>query len=320
MIQFYVRATSRSIARPRNTFRGFATSKRRLGDPRLQDQGKAIKDEFASIREHYDTPKHTLILAHGLLGFDELRLGGRFLPGLHYWRGITEALSLKGIEVLVAAVPPSGSIEARAERLAYSIAQKARGKSVNIIAHSMGGLDSRYMISRLRPLDFDVLSLTTVATPHRGSAFADYMFESIGPRNIKRIYKVMEYVGFETGAFSQLTRDYMTDTFNPKTPDVDGVRYYSYGASLEPSSWSVFAASHNIIKRIEGGVNDGLVSVPSSQWGDYKGTLIGVSHLDLINWTNRLKWWVWELTGSKRNFNAIAFYLDIADMLAKEGL
>jgi len=36
------------------------------------------------------------------------------------------------------------------------------------------------MISRLRPLDFDVLSLTTIATPHRGSAFADYMFESIG--------------------------------------------------------------------------------------------------------------------------------------------
>lgn len=320
MIPFYVRATSRSITRPRNAFRGFTTGKRRLGDPRLQNQGKVIKDEFASIREHYDTPKHTLILAHGLLGFDELRLGGRFLPGLHYWRGITEALSLKGIEVLVAAVPPSGSIEARAERLADSIAQKAKGKSVNIIAHSMGGLDSRYMISRLRPLDFDVLSLTTVATPHRGSAFADYMFESIGPRNIKRIYKVMEYVGFETGAFSQLTRDYMTDIFNPKTPNVDGVRYYSYGASLEPSSWSVFAASHSIIKRIEGGVNDGLVSVPSSQWGDYKGTLIGVSHLDLINWTNRLKWWVWELTGSKRNFNAIAFYLDIADMLAKEGL
>lgn len=42
------------------------------------------------------------------------------------------------------------------------------------------GLDSRYMISRIKPLDFNVLSLTTIATPHRGSAFADYMFESIG--------------------------------------------------------------------------------------------------------------------------------------------
>lgn len=57
--------------------------------------------------------------------------------------------------------------------------------------------------------------------------------------------------------------------------------------------------------------------------------MVGVSHLDLINWTNRLKWFLWELTGSKRkcvfamkslngirinksSFNAIAFYLDIA--------
>lgn len=176
------------------------------------------------------------------------------------------------------------------------------------------------MISQLKPPNVDVLSLTTVASPHRGSAFADYMFDSIGPRQIKRIYKALEFIGFETGAFSQLTRQYMQEQFNPKTPDADGVRYFSYGASLEPTFWSIFRPSHRIIKRIEGAPNDGLVSVTSSQWGIYKGTLVGVSHLDLINWTNRIKWFFWELTGSKRNFNAIAFYLDIADMLAKEGL
>jgi triacylglycerol lipase len=125
----------------------------------------------------------------------------------------------------------------------------------------------------------------------------------------------MEYFGFETGAFSQLTQEYMQNSFNPRTPDIGDVRYFSYGASLEPERWSVFAASHAIIKRTEG-LNDGLVryvydqatskqhadlnSVSSSQWGDYKGTLIGVSHLDLINWTNRLKWWFYSLTGSKR--------------------
>lgn len=271
------------------------------------------------MRDDYKAPKNTIVLAHGLLGFDELRLAGNLIPGIHYWRGITDALAAKGIEVIVAAVPPSGSIEARSTKLAESIALKAKGKQVNIIAHSMGGLDSRYMISQLRPTDFKILSLTTIATPHRGSTFADYMFETIGPRRIKRIYKVLEYFGFETGAFSQLTVEYMKNTFNPKTPDVPDVKYYSYGASLEPNKWSVFAPSHAIIKSTEG-LNDGLVSVYSSQWGDYKGTLIGVSHLDLINWTNRLKWFFWELTGSKRTFNAIAFYLDICDMLAKEDL
>lgn len=281
--------------------------------------GREITNEFAVIREEYATPKHTIVLAHGLLGFSELRLAGKFLPGLKYWRGITEALSAKGIEVIVATVPPSGSVEARAAKLVESISLRAKGKEVNIIAHSMGGLDSRYMISQLKPTDFNIKSLTTIATPHRGSAFADYMFETIGPRRIKRIYKVIEYFGFETGAFSQLTLKYMQGSFNPRTPDVDGVRYFSYGASLESTRWSVFAPSHAIIKRQEG-INDGLVSVSSSQWGDYKGTLIGVSHLDLINWTNRVKWWFWELTGSKRNFNAIALYLDICDMLAKEKL
>jgi triacylglycerol lipase len=129
----------------------------------------------------------------------------------------------------------------------------------------------------------------------------------------------MEYFGFETGAFSQLTQEYMKTSFNPRTPDIPDVKYYSYGASLEPNRWSVFAASHAIVKRAEG-LNDGLVryaftpdetlsmlmilSIHSSQWGDYKGTLIGVSHLDLINWTNRLKWWFWELTGSKRKYDA----------------
>ncbi|KAH5018381.1 hypothetical protein HBI81_173320 [Parastagonospora nodorum] len=319
MIRICARATFRSsIPLTRQKWpapRFFSSTQWRREDPRLDEFGRRITDEFAEMREKYDTPKHTIILAHGLLGFDELRLAGHFLPGLQYWRGITEALSHNGIEVIVAAVPPSGSIEARAAKLAESIAQKAKGKQVNIIA----GLDSRYMISRLRPTDFKILSLTTIASPHRGSAFADYMFDTIGPRRIKRIYKVMEYFGFETGAFSQLTQKYMAESFNPRTPDIGDVKYYSYGASLEPNSWSVFAASHAIVKRTEG-LNDGLVSIQSSQWGDYKGTLIGVSHLDLINWTNRLKWWLWSLTGSKRNFNAIAFYLDICDMLAKEGL
>ncbi|EOA91462.1 uncharacterized protein SETTUDRAFT_133067 [Exserohilum turcica Et28A] len=328
MIRICIRATLRAPA-PRllpnlhnptpACYRLFSSSQWRKEDPRMPGAGREIVDEFAVLREKYYTPKHTIVLAHGLLGFDELRLAGQFIPGIQYWRGITDALAKKGIEVIVAAVPPSGSIESRSAKLAESIAVKAKGKQVNIIAHSMGGLDSRYMISHLRPADFKVLSLTTIATPHRGSAFADYMFETIGPRRVKRIYKVMEYFGLETGAFSQLTQEYMKTNFNPRTPDVPDIRYYSYGASLEPSRWSVFAPSHAIIKPIEG-VNDGLVSVQSSQWGDYKGTLVGVSHLDLINWTNRLKWFFWELTGSKRNFNAIAFYLDICDMLAKEDL
>ena len=83
-----------------------------------------------------ETPKNPIILAHGLLGFDELNIIPKQIGvgGIHYWRGITEALAAKGVEVITATVPPSGSIEARAAKLAEVIERKAKGKSVNIIA------------------------------------------------------------------------------------------------------------------------------------------------------------------------------------------
>lgn len=80
------------------------------------------------------TPKNPIVLAHGLLGFDELHLAGKLFPGLHYWRGITEVLASNGVEVITASVPASASIEQRAERLGRDINKKAGGKSVNIIA------------------------------------------------------------------------------------------------------------------------------------------------------------------------------------------
>lgn len=233
------------------------------------------------------------------MGFDELRLAGNLLPGVQYWRGITDVMRANGIEVITAHVPATGSIEERALKLGKDIAAKADGKQVNIIAHSMGGLDARYMISRLQPDNVEVLSLTTVATPHRGSAFADYVFEEIGESNMPYVYRAFKLVGMGTGAFSQLTRKYMQEEFNPKTPDDPRVRYFSYGATAKPSFWSAFYQPHKVVERLEG-PNDGLVSVKSSQWGTYKGTLVDVSHLDLINWTNRLRWLVWQLTGHQR--------------------
>ena len=113
----------------------------------------------------------------------------------------------------------------------------------------------------------------------------------------------------------------MSKEFNPNTQDVPDVKYYSFGAAVQqaPPLLSPFRRSWSIVRDMEGD-NDGLVSVSSSRWGDYRGTLMGVSHLDLINWSNRLRWTLREWMGMKKTFNAVALYLDIADMLAKEGL
>jgi len=227
------------------------------------------------------------------LGFSELQLA-RWLPPVHYWFGIKDALAEKGIQVVATSVPASATVEQRAARLWEDIAAHAHGSSdgVNIVAHSMGGLDARYMISRLRPPNVKVRSLVTIATPHHGSAVADVLMDRIGPRYLPRVYRAFERVtGLETGAFEQLTTKYMADVFNPNTPDDPDVRYFSYGAAVrhKPPLLSPFRRSHKILHRLEGR-NDGLVSVESSRWGTYKGTLIGLNHLDLINWSNRLRW------------------------------
>jgi triacylglycerol lipase len=285
------------------------------------DLGRLINDDFSTFKQKYRSPKYPIVLAHGLMGFDELHLAGRFLSGVQYWRGIKEVLNANDIEVITTSVPATGAIEARARALEQEITTKAAGKDVNIIAHSMGGLDARCLISQLKPKAFKVMSLTTIATPHRGSSAADIIFREIGQEHLPGIYKLLSRLHIESGAFSQLTRAYLRDEFNPANPDDPAVRYFSYGASARPSLFSVFRVSHDLIEELEG-PNDGLVSVASSKWGKdgYKGTLMGVTHLDLINWTNRLKLLVAHVTRQKRNFVASAFYLSIADMLAREGL
>lgn len=93
----------------------------------------------------------------------------------HYWSEILEILKKKvGAEVIVTSVPSTGSIQERAKTLDLLLKDRAKGKEVNFLAHSMGGLDCRQLITHIRPVDYKPLSLMTVATPHRGSPFMDW--------------------------------------------------------------------------------------------------------------------------------------------------
>ncbi len=60
------------------------------------------------------------------------------------------------------------------------IAAEFGAKHVHIVAHSKGGLDSRDFLARTIPPNFGVLSLTTLSTPHRGSAGPDYQLDAVG--------------------------------------------------------------------------------------------------------------------------------------------
>src|SRR5580692_9842199 len=111
----------------------------------------------------YQTP---IVLVHGLLGFDRVGLG-RF-EFKRYFPGIEEQLEGAGHVVRVARLSRTRGVVARALELRRFIRLQFPGQRVHLFAHSMGGLDARWMISKLDVAD-QVLSLTTIGTPHRGS-------------------------------------------------------------------------------------------------------------------------------------------------------
>ena len=117
----------------------------------------------------YAQTKYPIVLCHGALGFDSL------LGVLDYWFGIAEDLAAGGARVFVTEVSSVNSSEVRGEQLITQIEQivAITGKpKVNLIGHSQGGLDVRY-VAAVRP-DL-VASVTTVGAPHAGSQVAEYL-------------------------------------------------------------------------------------------------------------------------------------------------
>src|SRR3954452_2777798 len=112
-----------------------------------------------------------MVFVHGLCGFDRLYAFRR--PVKEYFPGIRERLEPAGTRVLVARVSPTAGVARRAEDLRRFIRREVPSGPVHLVGHSMGGLDARYLVSRLGMHD-RVLSVTTVGTPHRGSPVADW--------------------------------------------------------------------------------------------------------------------------------------------------
>ncbi|KAI0373778.1 alpha/beta-hydrolase [Pilatotrama ljubarskyi] len=126
-------------------------------------------------------PRYPIVLCHGLYGFDVRGPSAIPILQLHYWSNVLNVLRAKvGAEVLVTGVPSTGSVSSRAENLDRFLRERAPGRGINFLAHSMGGLDCRHLISHIKPSDYTPLSLTTIATPHRGSPFMDWCRQYIG--------------------------------------------------------------------------------------------------------------------------------------------
>ncbi|CAG8507253.1 593_t:CDS:2 [Cetraspora pellucida] len=142
------------------------------------------------VRPNYRAPRLPIVLCHGLFGFD--KLGPSSIPYLqiHYWGGIEGALQKLGAKVIVTKVPRTGCIKSRAQALHHTLESILSGNNVNLLAHSMGGLDCRCLIANI-PTEkkYVVRTLTTIATPHRGSPFMDWCRDNIGVGEISQSFE-----------------------------------------------------------------------------------------------------------------------------------
>jgi len=234
--------------------------------------------------------RYPIVLAHGLMGFADIGVGPL---RSEYFRGVGAHLESLGNIVIRPTVPPLASIEQRAQRLAEAI-RAAPGRRVNVIAHSMGGLDARYAISKLG-LRRKVASLTTIGTPHRGTRVADIGTFGVGA--------LLKKIGL--AAFLDLTSASMS-SFNGSVKNGRGVRYGCVLASVRGGSGvnPLLKLTFELLGR-GGAPNDGMVSEASQRWGNIL-MRIETDHWGQIGWS--------------KGFDAPRFYERLARKLRARGL
>lgn len=258
--------------------------------------------------------QHPVILMHGFGIGASLRRDGH----LH-----EEAMHLRSRGVRAAApnVSPYNTVRARCrmweERLTRLL-KEMNSDSLSIIAHSMGGLDARYLISQ-KGWHEVVDVLVTVATPHRGSSIASLTLDQ-PPSMREWLVDMADWVGthiLEDGsanikqALEELTPEYVQDVFNDEVPNHPDVSYWSYGCQAGKGTDIQIDPIFRYLNRYlfeREGVNDGLVSVKSARWGTYIGT-VNADHARQVGMRSRLA----------ASFDSNKFYATIAERLADHG-
>ncbi|MBS2033150.1 MAG: hypothetical protein JST54_35080 [Deltaproteobacteria bacterium] len=229
----------------------------------------------ARVLKREPKPVYPVVLAHGLFGFDEIALGG---TRHQYFRGVPTRLEKSGHIVHAAKVATAAGVETRAEELARFITE-VDAKRVNIVAHSMGGLDARYAIARLG-LAPRVASLVTLGTPHRGTPIA-----ALGSGLARRgVVKLLGSAGLDVSAIDDLTPARLA-RFNDEVPAARGVHYASVvGVSRKKRRMNPLLVPTHLYLREVAGENDGMVPAESQRWGEVLAE-VEADHWAQIGWS-----------------------------------
>jgi triacylglycerol lipase len=232
--------------------------------------------------------KYPLVMIHGI-GFKDYKY-------INYWGRIPKELMKNGAKVYYGNQEAFGTVEYNAQDIKnkiFEVMAETGCEKVNIIAHSKGGIDARYMISKLEMEEY-VASLTLIAVPNQGSKIIDFIYwlpkwfhQNAG----KIIDKYFRLIGDKNPDFFTSTRQISTHyckKLNGEIKDSQKVFYQSYAVVMNNLLSDYVLSIPYLILKILGGENDGLVEVESAKWGEFRGVLKnrymrGISHGDIID-------------------------------------
>ncbi len=298
------------------------------------DEVSVFDGSFLADRPGSDS--YPIVFSHGFLSSAEKGFSDE----------IAQALASDGFTVYKTGVPKIDSVANRAAALGRQIEfilAETGALKVHIIAHSMGGLDARYLAARVSDpfgtnslFSSRIASISTMSTPHRGSNLADIAFgltRTFDPDQ-KAATLLLDLSESDNlpAALHDLTEKH-APTFNENTPDQDGVYYQSWAGlsntlgivrvndravcemGLRAKLWvplkrdrlrNLFVKTAPFLRGPLALIpHDGVVTVRSAKWGEFRGC-IPADHLD------ESKALVDEHTG----FDSISFYKEVAAELA----
>lgn len=265
----------------------------------------AISSRPAEAASTFTKTRYPIVLAHGLTGFRQL------FGVVDYFFGIPGDLRSNGAQVFVTQVTAVASAEERGEQLLqqieFIVASTGAGK-VNLIGHSEGGLDARYVMG-VRP-DL-IASLTTVATPHLGADLADFLADNVTPGGFTETVLALfaDSLGAiidlltgqpapqdALGALRSLSSAGAAD-FNQRFPaglaanrcgatpsSANGIPLFSWAGSSQLTN--VFDISDPLLgltSLVYSEANDGLVGRCSAHFGRVIRDNFAMNHLDEVN-------------------------------------
>lgn len=264
---------------------------------------------------------YPILLVHGM--------GFRDRKRLCYWGRIPKILEQHGARVYFGCQDSCGSAEGNALQLKSvldRVLAETGAEKANIIAHSKGGLDARYLISSMGYGD-RVASLTTLSTPHNGSVTVDKLLKFPAPavkagcKAVDLWFRALGDKNPDTYSAVNIFTTEAAEKFNAENPDDPRVYYQSYAFVMNSGASDFFMIIPWAVVNHFEGENDGLLTPRAAQWTNFRGVYRGsgrrgISHCDEVDMRRR----PCKITSGGNGMDDIAeFYLETVANLKKMG-